>query len=314
MRTRFALISILLGLAVGCDAPAAAVDAATSDAGVDSGAPPDDVGIDSGAAACGTGAPDVSSTPGSEGLAIARDGTIYFSVSNGVARIAPDGTLDTGWLHITGAGTVWGMVLDEDNTHLYVGSPSRGDVVTVSGLDGTPTFAPLVDIAQPNGLTLGPDGFLYVSDFGVGDVLRVNVADGTSESILAMPIGNANGVAFTDTGTLLVDSYSGARVFELTLDASFHETSRATAATGVGSPDGIAVDENGVLYVGDNNGRVLQIAADGTVDMVLASGLAGVANLEWGQGVLNCHDLYVASGDGISVIHLDVGQRVVPWH
>lgn len=316
MRTRFSIPTILLSLAVGCGGPATSdTDAAVHDAGTtaDTGTT-EDTGVDGGSTGCGTAAPDVSATPGTEGLAIGRDGTIYFSVSGGVARITPDGTLETSWLRITGAGTVWGMVLDDTNTHLYVGSPSIGEVVTVSGLDGTPTYETLVAIAQPNGLTFGPDGFLYVSDFGGNDVRRVNVADGTDESILATPIANANGVAFTDEGTLLVDSYSGGRVFELTLDAAHHESGRTTAATGVGAPDGIAVDENGVLYVGDNNGRVLQIAADGTVDMVLATGLSAVANLEWGAGPLDCHDLYVASGDGVSRIELTVGQRVVPWH
>ncbi len=317
MRTRFTLPTMLLFLAFGCDAPVAnPTDAATSDAGTteDTGTPGEDVGIDGGSSGCGTAAPDVSATPATEGLSIGRDGTIYFSVSGGVARITPDGTLETSWLRIPGASTVWGLVLDATNTHLYVGSPSLGQVVTVSGLDATPSFVTLATIAQPNGLTMGTDGFLYVSDFGNNDVLRVDVTDGTSESILMTPIANANGVAFTDTGTLLVDSYAGARVFELTLDASHHETGRTTAATGVGAPDGIAVDENGVLYVGDNNGRVLQMAADGTVDMVLASGLTAVANLEWGAGPLDCHHLYVASGGGVSRIELTVGQRVVPWH
>jgi sugar lactone lactonase YvrE len=315
MRTRFSFPSLLLILAFGCDAPVTpANDAAVYDGGSDAGMV-DDVGIDGGGTGCGTAAPDLSATGSTEGLSIGRDGTIYYSVSGGVARITPDGTLEANWLRITGAGTVWGMVLDETNTHLYVGSPSLGEVVTVSGLDGTPTYETLIAIEAPNGLTFGPDGFLYVSDFAGNDVRRVDVTAGTDESILASPIASANGLAFTDAGTLLVDSYSGARVFELTLDATFHETGRTTAANGVGAPDGIAVDENGVLYVGDNNGRVLRMAADGTVDTVLVTGLSRVANLEWGAGPLDCHHLYVASGAGVSRIEdLTVGQRDVPWH
>jgi hypothetical protein len=315
---RFAFPCLLLALAFGCDSPAAGTDAGglTDTGGADSGGEIDGGtgDVDSGGGGCGGAMPDLADTSGQEGLAIARDGTIYMSESGGVGRLLPDGTYDASWLSIPGAGTVWGMVLDATNTHLYVGSPSLGRVVTVSDLDSTPTFVTLANITQPNGLTMGDDGSLYVSDFGNDDVLRVDVTDGTSESILATPIGNANGLAFTDEGTLLVDSYSGGRVFELTLDASHHETGRTTAATGVGSPDGIAVDENGTLYVGDNNGRVLQIAADGTVDMVLASGLSATANLEWGVGPLDCHDLYVASGSGLSRIALPVGQRAVPWH
>ncbi len=314
MRTRFLFPSLLLTLAFGCDAPVTpATDAFVTDGGTDAGMT-DDVGIDGGAPSCGTAEPDLSGTGSSEGLTIGRDGTIYFSVSGGVARITPDGTLESSWLRITGASTVWGMVLDASNTHLYVGSPSLGEVVTVSQLDGTPTYETLVDVAAPNGLTFGPDGFLYVSNFSGNDVRRVDVATGADESILASPIQSANGLAFTDEGTLLVDSYSGARVFELTLDATFHETDRTTAAMGVGAPDGIAVDENGVLYVGDNMGRVLQIAADGTIETVLASGLPSAANIEFGAGPLNCHHLYVASGNGISRIELTVGQRAVPWH
>jgi hypothetical protein len=48
--------------------------------------------------------------------------------------------------------------------------------------------------------------------------------------------------------------------------------------------------------------------------MTLQMGHSGTANLEWGAGVLGCHDLYVATGTGLTRIPLTVGQRAVPWH
>lgn len=301
----------------GIDSAVPGIDAATpgSDAGHDAATPGADAGPlpDGGPTSCGTGAPVLTGSPATEGLAIARDGTIYYSRLGGVGRITPDGVRHDDWLGLTNASTVWGLALDADNTHLFVGVPGNGEVQVVTGLNGTPAHVHLANVDGPNGLTVGPDGGVYVSDFSNDVVVRLDPASGASTPVTASDIGGADGVAFTNSGTLLVTSYSAGTVLALTLDASHHETARSTVATAVPSADGIAIDENGVLYVGGGS-RVYRIGSGGTPDMTLQMGHNGTANLEWGAGPLNCHDLYVATGTGLTRISLSVGERAVLWH
>lgn len=287
------------------------VDAATS---VDAATPVDAfAGVDGGGSACGTARPALDATSGTEGLVIARDGTIYYSVRGGVARLAPDGTLDEAWLRVATGATIWGLALDASQTHLFIAHASGGEVRVATGLSGTPTSTRLAVVAQPNGVTVGPDGFVYVSDFAGDAVLAIDPTTGASTTVTTSDIAGADGVAFTDDGHLLVTSYSNGNVVSLALDAARHETSRTIVATSVPSADGVAVDENGVLYVGGGS-RVYRIGTSGTPDTTLQMGQPGTANLEWGAGALDCHDLYVATGGGLTRIALDVGQRAVPWH
>jgi len=291
----------------GLDAHASVVDAGTDAASaVDSA-------IDASASRCGTAAPSLTTTGGTEGLVIARDGTIYYSVNGGVAQIDTAGVVHANWLRITGSTTIWGLALDATDTHLFIGDPSTGQLRVATNLTTTPTQVPLAAVDQPNGVTLGADGAVYVSDFGNGTVLRVDATSGAMTTVTASTIAGADGVAFTDDGHLLVTSYSAGTVLSLTLDAAHHETARTTVASAVPSADGVAIDTTGVLYVGGGT-RVYRIGTGGTPDMTLQMGHAGTANLEWGAGVLGCHDLYVATGGGLTRITTTATQRAVPWH
>lgn len=295
-------------------------DAATEDAGspdaasVDAAAPVDAfAGVDGGGSPCGTARPSLTATSGTEGLVIARDGTIYYSVSGGVARITPAGSVDEAWLRIASGATIWGLGLDASQTRLFVAYASGDQLLVVTDLDATPSFVPLASVSRPNGVTVGPDGTVYVSEFTNGAVVAVDPATGATTTVTTTTVPGADGVAFTEDGRLLVTAYSAGTVVALQLDAAHHETGRATVATSVPSADGVAVDENGVIYVGGGS-RVFRIGPGGTPDATLQMGRAGTANLEWGAGALDCHDLYVATGGGLTRISLTVGQRAVPWH
>lgn len=302
-----------VGTDVGTSTDAGTADDAS--VSIDASSLPDAfAGTDAGASpSCGTARPALDATSGTEGLVIARDGAIYYSVRGGVARIAPDGTIDEAWLRVASGATIWGLALDASQTHLFVAHASGGEVRVVTGLSGTLSQTRLAVVAQPNGLTVGPDGFVYASDFAGDAVVAIDPSSGATVTVTSAPIAGADGVAFTDDGHLLVTSYSDGTVVSLALDASHHETGRTTVATSVPSADGVAVDENGVLYVGGGS-RVFRIGAGGTPDATLQMGQPGTANLEWGAGALDCHDLYVATGGGLTRIALDVGQRAVPWH
>lgn len=281
--------------------------------GPDAGLPPSDMGTPS----CGTARPTLTGVRGTEGLVIARDGTIYYSQAGGVGRIAVDGTDDDNWSRIPAASTVWGLALDVSNATLYVASPSSGAIYAVVTATGASTELTNM-LSQPNGLTMGPDGALYVGDFGDDAVYRVDTTSGATTEVTTSNVGSANGVAFApgDPNTLYVLSYSAGTLTALTLDATHTETARRVVAGSLGSPDGITLDDAGRFYITDNGaGRVIQLAADGTApDVISTAAIGSAANLAFGVGVLDCHDLYVtSSGVMVRIAVADAVAGAVPW-
>jgi sugar lactone lactonase YvrE len=115
-------------------------------------------------------------------------------------------------LWVPAVGEVAGMVMLPDGSLVFcnVGKGSlqrvqtNGSVVTVLG-----------GLLYPNGLALGPDGFVYVAENAAGRVRRVNVDTGEF-SVVAMGLQGPNGVAFgTDAQTLYVGSFEGSGVYRV---------------------------------------------------------------------------------------------------
>jgi hypothetical protein len=329
MRTSRLLLasSILsLSLSAGCDPVTPTEDSGpgtdtggTDTGGVmtDTGETPTDAGSDGGGGTgCGTARPDVAAIRGTEGLIIARDGTIYYSQSGAVGRLAPGGSPQNSFVALSGADTVWGIALDAANETLYVGSPTTGSIYSVDLTAATPTATVFASgVGSPNGLTVGPDGALYFSDFGGSRVRRVAATGGAPTNVTTSAISQANGVAFDAEGRLLVASYATGTLFRLTLTAGA-ETGRETVATGLGSPDGVAVDANGDYWV-TNNGAGALLAVDATtgVPMNALPGISSAASLDFGAGPLNCQDIYIASGGAMRRYEASgVDGADVLWH
>lgn len=309
-------LTLALGPLAGCDGdPAPDGGVPPTDAGeVDGGGGETDAGTDAGPmGSCAGGRPDISSIAGTEGVVISRDGTIYYSQSGAVGRLVPGGTPENAFVSLAGAGTVWGLALDAANETLFVGAPGTG-VFSIDLTAGTPSAVIAAAGGAPNGLTMGADGALYYSDFSAGRVFRL-MPGGSPTEVTASPIGSANGVMFLPDGRLLVASYSSGDLFALTLTAGA-ETARATFASGLGNPDGLALDADGNVYASDNGtGQVFQLAPDGTGATAILTGVGAAASLEFGAGVLSCSDLYVASSGVLA--RYEMGTTVgaaVPWH
>ncbi|MCB9593426.1 MAG: SMP-30/gluconolactonase/LRE family protein [Sandaracinaceae bacterium] len=345
LETRLPLALSLLSLLVlaacddgtgGTDAAVAdtgvGIDAGTSDdagAGVDAGADAGegldagdvdaggglDAGgdVDAGGPSCGSARPDVSGIGGTEGLVIARDGTLYYSQTGAVGRLQPGGTPENAWVSV-GGGTVWGLALDAANETLYVGVPGTG-VRAIDLTAATPAATTVATGGSPNGLTVGPDDALYYSDFSAGRVYRL-APGGTPTEVTTTTIASANGVAFLPDGTLLVASYATGVLHRLTLTAGA-ETARATFATGLGSADGLALDADGNVYVGSQSsgGRLIRLSPDGSSPTTLLMNVRSIANVEFGAGPLTCTDLYVTSAGMMQRYEAgDVPGAPVPWH
>lgn len=317
MRTlSFASVLVLFtacGESPGTDAgmtDAGPTDAGRNDAG-------GDAGTDAGSGSfCGSSRPTLTGIRGTEGLVIARDGTIYYSQTGSVGRMLPGGTPENAFVSVA-ATTVWGLALDAANETLYVGAPGTG-VLRIDLGAATPSATTFVSGGQPNGLAIGPDGFLYYSDFSAGRVYRVDPSDGTARTeVTASTISGANGVAFEPSGTLLVASYATGTLFRLTLTGGV-ETDRATVTAELGAPDGVAVAADGRIFVGDQGDTGISSGVyeiSGATVTPVRTDLSSPASVEFGTGALSCDDLYVAIGIGALERIEDVGPGAsVPWH
>lgn len=261
--------------------------------------------------ACGTESLPASTIRGTEGLAIAPDGTLYYSQSGAVGRRLPGLPQEDRWVLLPGATTVWGLALRADGT-LFVGSPTAGG--NVFRIDTT-VASPTPEVLYPgaggaNGLTIAPDGTLTYGDFSSGRVYLLDDA-GVRTEITASAIRQANGLLYDDDGTLLVLAYGDAQVWRLTLDAAGLEVSRVLAGSVAGARlDGIAKDVTGRYYLGDNGGgRLIRTDSAFGNQEVLLSGVSAAANVVFGKGALDCTDVYVASSGPLGAYQSDATGR-----
>ena len=292
------------GSAVDAVAPDAAVDAMMPDAVAPDMAMPDAAV----AVECGAERLPTAQIRGTEGLAIAADGTAYYSQSRAVGRRAPNGAPTNRWVDLPAAGTVWGLAMRDEDNMLFVASPSDGGVIYRIDTTQAPAEAQVWhrNAGSPNGLIIGPDGTPYFSDFGGGHVYRV---DGRNQvtRITTSPVPSANGLLFDDDGTLLVLAYREGRVYRLTLNAQGIEQGRVRAhAVNGAALDGIAKDADGRIYLSDNgNGRLLRFDADFGNAETLLRNVGAAANIVFGRGALDCDVAYVASSGTLGSIAID---------
>lgn len=315
-----ALLSSILLLACGDDGGGAGDDVADPDAraGDDSGTSIDAADPDAGPGACGTEVAPVAMITGTEGVAIAADGTIYYSQTGGVGRWVPGTTTpEDDWVSLAGTSTVWGMAIDDATGMLYVATPgataTAGIIWRIDTTAATPAGSELYQSAgTPNGLTLGPDGAIYYGHFAAsGQVYRVDTA-GNRTTVTTSTIASPNGVLFDGDGTLLVAMYGTGDMVRLSLDPTTHvETGRVTIDANSGNPDGLARDVQGRYYVTDNgDDEVLRYDTTFANPQSLGTGVGAAANMAFGRGALACTDLYVTSSGAMR--RIDAGAAGVP--
>ncbi len=265
-----------------------------------------------------------------EGPTIDAAGDLYFSDvrGGGVYRLTTEGHVDVIVPKRKGVGGIClhsqgGIVVSgRDLSHVNDGASrvifTREDVEPIDGL----TVGGFNDIgADPAGrLFAGAQRMTESGEYGQGDVILVT-GEHAGVSLFHGAVPNGNAVAPDGSALYQTDS-AGRRLLVFTLDGSERPGMSRTISTASlpGSPDGIAVDENGMIWIAFyGGGGVACISPEGDVLDQLEIPTASPTSLCF--GLPSSRTLYVVTDDehddaerGACIYRVDVDVDGAPVH
>lgn len=202
----------------------------------------------------------------------------------------------------TGILNATGLALDTEG-NLYVSSRHEGTVYRVTPSGAKSIFAEGMGVAT--GLAFDKDGMLYVGDRS-GTIFKIAPDRKVFVFATLEPSVAAYHLAFTESGTLLVSgptTSANETIYAIEPDGSI-----SSFYSGLGRPQGIAIDVAGNVYVAASlHGRrgVVKITPERTASLVVSgSGIVGIAFLPAGDAVL-------ATRDTVYHVGLDVAGRLL---
>ena len=310
--SRYALFTagLVAGLAAGCG-------------GGDGGTCPD--GFPRGPSAL-TVTEVASFTPAPEGVAVCPGGDVFVATteSGEIWRLPVDGSAAV--LYTTLTGRRPGGLACDDQGRLFVADFGGGAAIPAClRLDGAeamlvlPTDVEGTPIEHPNGVVIVPGAGIYLSDSGRGEIVRfveasTDVYDATlvaSGADLAASgvIPGANGLAYHAASSTLyvaVTALSQVVAYDLNADGTLGATPRERFGDtyGLSLVDGVAVDEEGTLWVANAlGGEIVRVAGSGEV----VASVPSAASLAFRGGTLFVTS-FVPGADGTGALStLDVG-------
>ncbi len=245
---------------------------------------------------------------------VAPNGVITTVAGTGVAGFTGDGGPATAarlnlpsQAVVDSAGNLY--ISDYSNHRIRKVTAATGVITTIAG-DGTAGpggdggDAIAARLNQPDGLAIGKDGNLYIADSANNRVRKVTLADGKISTVAgngmsgatgdggpatSAPLGAPIDVAFDSAGDLYIALSSSNKVRKVTmstgiissvagsgLSTSSGDGGQATAA-GIGSPNGVAFDTAGNLYIAERlSQRIRRVnAADQVISTIAGGGALG---------------------------------------
>lgn len=277
----------------------------------------------------------------SEGIASDRQGNLYIGnrtltltgIVSVIDRLAPDGTLSNfADLPLTplpaaigdNQSGVLGVATDpEGNVYAahHTGVPATRGVYRISADgSGVARLAGSEGMIFPNALIFDAQGNLYATDHIGGAIWRFPRGGGVGERWIAdpllgplpppvpglPPLGGANGIAFAAPNTLYVANTSGFLILAVDILTDGSPSLRPAPVAFVFTPDGIAVDAHGDIYVAVPPGVLAGVSPvvkvnpqTGVVsDVVVGPAVASVnlpLSLAFGHGQRNRKSVYLTS-------------------
>ena len=246
---------------------------------------------------------------------ISTSGVITVVAGNGTPGYSGDGGPATSaqlWgvvgVAVDSSGNLY--ITDQSNQRIRKVDTS-GIITTVAGNgnygysgDGGP--ATLAQVASPNGLAVDAAGNLYIADSSNNRVRKVTPAGvistvvgngvngfaGDGGPAVYARLRNPNAVTFDAAGNMYIADWNNHRIRKVDssgIITTIAGTGTAGYTTGGGSatsarlysPNGLAVDASGNLYIADqNNHRIRKVTSGGAISTVAGNGARGF----WGDG------------------------------
>lgn len=194
---------------------------------------------------------------GSSGNTVTRDGRILQAsfVDNAVVEIGPDGSSRT----VIQRGLDGPIGLTSDSAGRVYVCNCRSNSISVTEPDGeTRTLAQGGRLDCPNGITIGPDGWLHVVSFNNTDVVSVSPEAGDMRTLATLP-GSRNAHIAAAAGSLYVTQIETGELYRVEGDGRF---TRVLGGNGQGLRDGDAAvaqlaHPNGIAASADGRFLVL---------------------------------------------------------
>ena len=211
-------------------------------------------------------------TPGIEGPACGRDGSLYavnFTEQGTIGRVSPSGEGEV-FLKLPADSVGNGIRFDRSG-NMYIADYVNHQVFKVApGTSELVVFASNDKMNQPNDLAIGPDGTLFASDPDwpgkTGQLWRVG-ADGRTVR-LAADMGTTNGIEVSpDGGTLYVNESAQRNIWAFTIDSAGDlADKRLFKSFEDHGFDGMRCDVDGNLYVTRyGKGTVVKLSPKGEI-------------------------------------------------
>jgi sugar lactone lactonase YvrE len=235
-----------------------------------------------------------------EGPTVDGVGGVYFSdvLQGGVYRWSPDGVEQV----VPKRRGIGGIVVHEDGGLVVTGRDVThvrdGESRVLLAVDGVPGF---------NDLAAAPDGSVYVGSLRFmpfkgeqpvpGEIWRIPPQGDATP--VAGGVMWANGIGFSPDGAIAYGSDYARKcvlAWDVAADGAL-AAPRVFAEMTAGSADGLAVDEEGGVWVATGEaGNVVRFRADGSFDRKLDVPGPFVSSLCFGGE--NMHDVFITTGDG----------------
>ncbi|MGB8329189.1 MAG: SMP-30/gluconolactonase/LRE family protein [Polyangiales bacterium] len=246
-----------------------------------------------------------------EGITFDAAGRMFVSSQDNppddqLLEISLDGSSDV----VAEAESILG--LDSEARGIIAAGIATGDILLINPDTGTNQII-ASDLGAPNFVVTTPWGTILVSDDNHGENTIDEVTwDGTA-STWVEGVPTPNGMVFSlDSTTLYVaTTFEEPGLWRVPVNedgtAGVPEEWVNFAFAGITTPDGVAIDSEGNVYVALNVvSQIAKVAPDGTVT-ILAEGVSSAASLAFGQGEFDPCSLYVTSLFGYQLWRVGTG-------
>ncbi len=197
------------------------------------------------------------------------------------------------------------LVADFGPTNAFSGDRNSDGIVWRVAPDGEKSEA-ATGMGDPNFILVREDGSYLVSDDATSDIYVVGLDGNTS--LYTTAVNHPNGMVLTNDGSMLyvAQMFSNIRpvvsnnaIWAIRLKDDGTPARDAKLAVRAGpeaAPDGLAMDDQGRIYIAANaEGRIWRFDPHIEEMALIAEGVFGVASLAFGQGDFDNTSLYITT-------------------